>query len=309
MSDHLFAGLAPDLPANARLYSAMLLVRRTEERLLALFNRGLVSGTTHACIGQEANAVGIIGLLDPGRDHVVSNHRCHGHYLAFGGSLAGLMGEVLGLDGGVCAGRGGSQHLRDGGFLSNGIQGGGAPVACGLALGARLAGREGGVTALCLGDGTLGQGVLYEALNMAALWSLPVLFLVEDNGYAQTTPAADAVAGSMVARGAAFGIRTAEIDSTDVLALRDFGREAVGAVRDSGRPLFAVVHTQRLCAHSKGDDTRPPEAVAALCALDPLAVHGARLAQAEREAAEAWARARIDAALAAVAPGLGGGAS
>jgi TPP-dependent pyruvate/acetoin dehydrogenase alpha subunit len=108
----------------------------------------------------------------------------------------------------------------------------------------------------------------------------------------------------MVERGAAFGIRTAEIDSTDVLALRDFGREVVGAVRGSGRPLFAVVHTHRLCAHSKGDDTRPPEAVAALCAHDPLTVHGARLARAEREAAEAWAGARIDAALAAVAPGL-----
>lgn len=283
---------------NECLYHGMLRIRRTEERLLDLFSQGSVDGTTHACIGQEADAVGIIGLLDPALDRVVSNHRCHGHYLAFGGSLKGLLAEILGRDAGVCGGLGGSQHLHEGRFISNGVQGGGAPVACGLALADRMAGRKGAVTVLCLGDGTLGQGVVYEALNMASLWSLPVLFLVEDNGYAQTTPAASGVAGSMAARGAAFGIETAELASSDVIELRAFGRDILGKVRTTGRPLFAVVHTQRLCAHSKGDDTRNPDIVDSLCAFDPLAIHAERIAPERRAALEALAAEEIELALA-----------
>lgn len=289
-----------------RLYREMLLIRRTEETLLDLFARGLVGGTTHACIGQEADAVGIVGQLDPARDRVVSNHRCHGHYLAFGGSLAGLLGEIAGCAGGVCGGYGGSQHLKDGNFLSNGIQGGGAPVACGLAMADKRAGRAGAVTCLCLGDGTLGQGVVYEALNMAALWSLPVLFLVEANGWAQTTPTGDALAGDMAARGAAFSIPVMEIDSTDIVELDRFGHEAVTRVREAGGPCFAVVRTVRMCAHSKGDDTREPETIRALTPCDPLAVHGPRLSEDERRAARDWVDRTLAHALAEAGLAQGG---
>ena len=176
-------------------YRKMLLIRRTEELILRFFSEGKVRGTTHTYVGQEANAVGIIGQLDPQRDFVVSNHRCHGHYLAFGGPLDGLLAEIMGSRLGICGGRGGSQHLKFGHFFSNGVLGGGTPIGCGIALGEKLS-KSTGIVVVCLGDGTLGEGVLYESLNMASLWSLPVLFLVENNRYAQTTPIALAVSGS-----------------------------------------------------------------------------------------------------------------
>jgi TPP-dependent pyruvate/acetoin dehydrogenase alpha subunit len=266
-------------------YLAMLLIRRMEERILALFSEGRVSGTTHTCIGQEADAVGIIGQLDPERDYVLSNHRNHGHYVAFGGPVGPLIAEIMGRPEGVCGGRGGSQHIKHGHFLSNGVQGGIAPIAVGMALGEKTAG-SGGIVVACLGDGTLGQGVVYEALNMASLWELPVLFLVEDNGYAQTTPLAQGVKGSIVDRARPFDVQAAEIDSSDVTAIRAWGREQIGYVRETQRPLWGVIHTKRLAAHSKGDDTRDPDELRRLTERDPLLVHGARLTEEQRQEAE-----------------------
>lgn len=284
------------------LYESLLLIRQTEEMALRLFEQGRVSGTTHACIGQEANAVGIIGQLDPARDMVISNHRCHGHFLAFGGSVRGLLGEIMGLDSGVCGGLGGSQHIRHGGFFSNGIQGGGAPIACGLAMAAKRRGETGALVALCMGDGTLGQGVVYESFNMASLWELPILFLLEDNGWAQSTPRSGGVAGDIPARAGAFGIETREIESTDVRELFDFGREAIAFVRETGRPLCAVVHTCRLCAHSKSDDSRPKEVVECLWESDPLRLQEARLSPEEAADARSTVDARVADALAALRP-------
>ncbi len=268
-------------------FRAMLLIRRTEELVLRLFSEGKVSGTTHTYIGQEANAVGIIGQLTPRRDHVVSNHRCHGHYLAFEGPLKGLLAEIMGLANGICGGRGGSQHLKFDNFLSNGILGGGAPIACGLALGEKLGGSD-GIVLLCLGDGTLGQGVLYESLNMAALWELPVLFLVENNRYAQTTPVELAVAGSIVERAAPFGIETSEIESTDISQLRAWGAQLIEYIHSRRKPFWGVVHTHRLSAHSKGDDTRSSEEVERCRRLDPLLIQGTRISDEEKLAAERW---------------------
>jgi TPP-dependent pyruvate/acetoin dehydrogenase alpha subunit len=268
------------------LYREMLLIRRTEERILELFARGKVSGTTHTCMGQEANSVGIIGQLDSQKDFVVSNHRCHGHFIAFGGPLQGLICEILGLESGVCGGRGGSQHLKYGHFFSNGIQGGGAPIACGLALGEIKSGNRDSVTVFCLGDGTLGQGVLYESLNMAALWNLPVLFLLENNGYAQTTPVEIGVSGSITGRASPFGIEADEIESTDVRDIYAFGARAIDFVRTKRKPYWAVVHTCRLCAHSKGDDTRSPDEIEILQSKDPLSIQGRRLSSEERSRAQ-----------------------
>ena len=196
----------------ATLYERMFYIRRFEETLLDLFSQGKLVGTTHTYIGQEANGVGIIDHLEPERDVVFSNHRCHGHYLAWTGDVEGLIAEVLGKDTGVCAGLGGSQHLCADGFFSNGIQGGIVPVAAGLAFARKLDGR-GGIAAVCIGDGTLGEGVVYETFNMAAKWRLPLLVVLENNRYAQSTSQEETLAGDICARAAAFGIRTYQADT------------------------------------------------------------------------------------------------
>src|SRR3989337_2518710 len=190
----------------ATFYERMYFIRRFEETLLDLFGQGKLVGTTHTYIGQEADAVGVISHLDPERDVVFSNHRCHGHYLAFADDPFGLMCEVMGKGPGVCGGKGGSQHLCRGNFYSNGVLGSIVPVATGIALAEKKKG-SGAVSTVFLGDGTLGEGVSYESLNMASLWRLPVLFVVENNRYAQTTPIALNLAGEIAPRFRAFGIQ------------------------------------------------------------------------------------------------------
>jgi TPP-dependent pyruvate/acetoin dehydrogenase alpha subunit len=143
------------------LYRRMRFIRRFEERLLELFESGLLNGTTHACIGQEADSVGVIEHLRE-EDHIFSNHRCHGHYLARTGDARGLLAEIMGRPEGVCSGIGGSQHLSAPGFKSNGIQGGIVPAAAGIALANQLSGSD-AISVVFIGDGTLGEGIVYEA--------------------------------------------------------------------------------------------------------------------------------------------------
>src|SRR3954467_604522 len=200
---------------GARLYRRMRFIRRFEESLLELFDRGLLNGTTHACIGQEADAVAIIEHLRED-DHVFSNHRCHGHFLASTGDALGLMAEIMGKPEGVCGGIGGSHHLWAPGFKSNGIQGGIVPTAAGIALAMQLEGRSGGVSVVFIGDGTLGEGAVYETLNIAALWNLPLVVVLEDNEWAQSTPSSANLAGDVRERFSAFGLPVWELDSTDV---------------------------------------------------------------------------------------------
>ncbi len=278
-------------------YRRMYGIRRFEETLLEMFSAGLLVGTTHTCIGQEANAVGLIDHLDPGRDVVMSNHRCHGHFLAFTGDRLGLLAEVMGRVNGVSGGRGGSQHLCAPNFYTNGIQGSIVPVTTGIALAQQRAGH-GGIATVFLGDGTLGQGVVYECLNIASLWNLPLLFVVEDNLYAQTTPRALAVAGSVTARAEAFGVPATHLASTDVREIHDAAGEAVAGVRSSGGPRMLVLETYRLAAHSKGDDTRDPAEIAARRAHDPVALVAALLDPAEREAIERECDAELAATVA-----------
>ena len=291
-------GALPDL------YPRMVLIRRLEETLLELFSLGKLVGTTHTYIGQEANAVGVIDHLDPVRDVVFSNHRCHGHYLAFTDDVDGLLGEVMGRVTGVCGGKGGSQHLCNGNFYSNGVQGSIVPVATGMALAER---GSGAVTVVFLGDGTLGQGTVYECLNLASLWSLPILFVVENNHYAQTTPRRLAVAGSIPDRALPFGIPSSHLDTTDVLEVHGEAGRAIAGVRETGRPAYLVLDTYRFSPHSKGDDTRDPAEIETRRELDPLAVAGARLSPDERDAVEAGVRERLAAALEATerAPAAG----
>jgi TPP-dependent pyruvate/acetoin dehydrogenase alpha subunit len=275
------------------LYRALYQIRRFEETVLDNFARGVFSGTTHTALGQEANAVAVLSRLEPD-DLVFSNHRCHGHFLAYGGDPRALFAELMGKASGVCGGRGGSQHLHWRNFYSNGVQGGVAPVAAGMALAEKLKGSP-ALAAAFLGDGTLGQGVIYEAFNLAALWRIPVLYVVENNRIAQTTPLDLALAGEIAGRFAAFGIPVDELDSSDVLAIQALAERALQAIRSQGGPRALVLHTQRFGPHSKGDDTRDPGLVAQMRReRDPLAIHAARLAPGQVAAIEAEVDALLE---------------
>jgi TPP-dependent pyruvate/acetoin dehydrogenase alpha subunit len=250
-----FADLVADRAADDLCsdYMLMSLIRQFETRLLDLFSQGQLSGTTHTCIGQEANAIALMAAIDKDRDTVWSNHRCHGHFLAYCGEAHRLFAEILGRASGVCGGRGGSQHLAFRNFFSSGIQGGLVPLAVGTALAER---DTGAITTVFLGDGTMGAGYVYEGLNLASLWDCPVLFVIEDNGIAQTTPRACGVAGRIADRAAPFGIEAASIASTVLDDLKPLAREAVAYVRERRRPFWLHIETSRLRAHSKSDDTR-----------------------------------------------------
>ena len=269
----------------AELYGRMYFIRRFEETLLDLFSQGKLVGTTHTYIGQEANGVGVIDHLDPDRDVVFSNHRCHGHYLAFTDDAFGLLSEVMGRATGVCGGKGGSQHLCRGNFYSNGVLGSIVPVATGIALAEKAKGT-GAVSTVFLGDGTLGEGVTYESLNIASLWTLPALFVVENNHYAQSTPVELELAGSIPARAEAFGVEAEALDTTDVEEVHEAAGRAIGRIRETGAPFFLVLDTYRFSPHSKGDDNRDPAEIEERRTRDPLLVAGARLGDDERRALE-----------------------
>jgi acetoin:2,6-dichlorophenolindophenol oxidoreductase subunit alpha len=276
----------------ATLYERMYFIRRFEETLLDLFSQGKLVGTTHTYIGQEANGVGVIDHLDPEVDVVFSNHRCHGHYLAFTDDAFGLLSEVMGRATGVCGGKGGSQHLCRGNFYSNGVLGSIVPVATGMALAEKAKGT-GAVSTVFLGDGTLGEGVTYESLNIASLWTLPVLFVVENNHYAQSTPVELELAGSIPARAEAFGVETEALDTTDVEVVHEAAGRAVARIRQTGAPFFLVLDTYRFSPHSKGDDNRDPAEIEERRTRDPLLVAGARLGEDERRALEKACERRL----------------
>lgn len=270
----------------------MFLIRKFEENVYELFSKGLLFGTTHGYVGQEANAVGVINNLQD-QDIIFSNHRSHGHYIARTDDVEGLMAELMGRETGICGGRGGSQHLCNKNFYSNGIQGGIVPVATGMALAEKIKGT-GAITAVFLGDGTLGQGVVYESLNIASLWNIPILFVVENNQYAQSTHYKLAVAGEMVDRGKAFGITSDEISSFDVEEIFELFRKIVERVRTEQHPFFQVIHTYRFGPHSKGDDTRSEAEIAEWREKDPLEVLKPRIDSKIREEIEAECIKRIE---------------
>lgn len=281
----LVNSLERDSSLNLTLYKTMYLIRCFEETVLEEFRNGHFVGTTHTYLGQEANAVGVIcNLL--AEDIVVSNHRCHGHFLAAGGDVRSLFAELMGKATGVCGGRGGSQHLHWNNFYSNGVLGGTLPMAAGMALAEKLKGNQ-TITVVFLGDGALGEGVVYETLNISALKSLPILFVVENNHIAQTTPIQDHLAGDISVRFQAFGIPVVHLDTSDVLVIQSAASKACGAIREQRRPRALILETSRFGPHSKGDDTRPAESIALLRETrDPIKIHSARIEQQERTACE-----------------------
>lgn len=269
----------------AALYQFGHFVRLTEQLILDLFGRGMLSGTTHTCLGQELCAMSVVRALNEPDDAVFSNHRNHGHFLTYSGNPLGLVAEIMGREAGVCRGYGGSQHIAYRRFHSNGVQAGMTAIACGQALDVKRSGGR-GVVAVMIGDGTLGEGLLYESMNLASIWQAPVLFVVENNGIAQTTVTRDTVGGSIEARGQAFGLRTWRLDD----AAPGFMAEVdavVAQMRDGAGPGMLVIDTKRMGPHSKGDDLRDSAERDAIAERDPLAALGRGLAPAERESIEA----------------------
>jgi 2-oxoisovalerate dehydrogenase E1 component len=245
-----------------------LLIRAVEQQFLQLFAQNRMNGTVHTCVGQEFAAVAVAGQLTAA-DWVTSNHRCHGHFIAKTGDWRGLIDELMGLDTGVCRGVGGSQHLYQTGFMSNGPQGALVPVASGIAFELQRR-KAGAIAASFIGEGTFGEGVLYEALNLASLWSLPQLFVCENNLYSQSTPQAAGMAGSIRGRAAAFGLAVFESNTWDLKHLFAESRRAIECVRSRSKPAFLIVRTYRLNAHSKGDDDRSGDEVRYFLEHDPV---------------------------------------
>ncbi len=281
------------------IYGLTFAIRTFEQSLLNMFEKGALAGTTHTCLGQEGTAVGVVSALDRQKDIIFSNHRGHGHFLAYCGEVEKLYLEVMGKPGGVCAGRGGSQHLHHRNFYSNGIQGGIVPVTVGMAV-AEKQKESGAIAVVFLGDGTLGEGAVYEAFNIASLWELPVLFIVENNGYAQSTPYTLQVAGSISARPEAFGITTSQRSTTNAHEVLEAASQAVDEVRSQGKPHCLVLRTYRLGPHSKGDDDRDEEEMREAWQHDPLTMLRPQLdedvaAQVESEIASIVEQARAKA--------------
>jgi TPP-dependent pyruvate/acetoin dehydrogenase alpha subunit len=253
------AASAVDLSAEQalRMHRTMLLIRHFEEQVDDLYRRALMPGLAHLYAGEEAVAVGVCEALRPG-DLITSTHRGHGHCLAKGASVERMFAELLGRRPGYCKGKGGSMHIADsasGNLGANAIVGGSSAIAAGAALSASLQGLD-RVTVCFFGEGALGQGILYESMNMAALWQLPVLYACENNRYSEYTPFAENTAGSILARPEAFGIPAVQVDGQDVRAVWAAAVAAVERARAGDGPTFLLLDTYRFHGHFVGDVDR-----------------------------------------------------
>jgi len=250
-------------------YEEMLMIREAEQALLDLYALGKIRGTVHTCLGQEATASALIKALDPKRDIVCSNHRGHGHYLSFTKDYKGLISEIMGLKSGICSGIGGSQHLHAKNFYSNGILGGMPPVASGMAFAQKLLGNDSVVTVF-FGDGAMGEGNIYETLNLAAVFNLPILFAVEQNQYAQSTPTEMQHGGILHERSKNFGVPVSVINGNSVEEVYDKSTTIVNEIRRTRSPQMLFMNTYRLGPHSKGDDNRSSSEIESHKLLCPI---------------------------------------
>jgi len=235
------------------VYRRMYVIRKTEETVLEAFKKGFMKGTAHLCIGQEAVSVGVCSCLEK-EDAVFSNHRGHGHMVAKGVDPEKFLAELMGLDSGLCAGLGGSQHIVDTsvGFMgSNGITGGAVPVAVGYALSQKLSGSD-NITVVFLGDGATSQGAVHEAMNLASVFKAPIIFVCENNKYAMSSPADKFVSGSLVSRAEAYGIISWSVDGMSEKSVEIAAYWARKAAL-KGKPSFIEAKTYRFCGHSKSD--------------------------------------------------------
>lgn len=271
--------LSPEL--RLRLYETMLRIRRFEEETASLFAAGELPGFVHLSIGQEAVATGVCSALGPD-DTITATHRGHGQILAKGADMGRMMAELMGKRTGYCAGKGGSMHIfsLDLGVLgANGILGAGQPIAVGAALSAKLQGKD-RVSVTFFGEGASAQGAVHEAMNLAGVWKLPVVFIAEINGYAELSPYRDHVSvASMVDRAAGYGIPATSVDGNDVEAVFEAASEAVRYARAGNGPVLVECKTNRWHGHFEGDRQlyRPEGEVDSLMAFDPLVIQGDRL--------------------------------
>ncbi len=263
-------------------YHLMVKIRSFEETLGSLFSKGLLGGTSHFCIGQEASAVGVVqGVRDT--DWLVSNHRGHGHLLARRLDVYRVMAELLGRETGYCFGRGGSQHMcsMDNHFLgTNGITGGGIPIAAGAALALKCQ-KSDSIVVVFFGDGASNQGTFHETLNIASLWKLPIMFVCENNLYGMSNPVKCSVAGGgrIAPRAAGYAIPAQTLEGRDVELVWETTRQAAERIRNGGGPELLELMTYRLCGHSKSEPRvyRTREEEEQMAKFDPLVTFPKRL--------------------------------
>ncbi len=278
-------------------------IRLFEEAVEDLYGRGMMHGTMHLSIGEEAVPVGALrGLIDG--DVITSTHRGHGHCIAQGADLGRMMAELLARDNGYCRGRGGSMHIADvatGNLGANGIVAGGVPIAAGAALSQKMRGTN-NVTICFHGDGAVGEGAWHEALTLASMWDLPVVFLCENNQYGMSMPAAKAFKVEHISdKAAAYGMPGETVDGNDLEAVAEVVGRAVERARNGGGPSLVEALTYRWRGHSKSDKNlyRSKEEIAAWRDRDPIAryahelMEADQLSQEELDALQARARQEI----------------
>jgi acetoin:2,6-dichlorophenolindophenol oxidoreductase subunit alpha len=284
----------PDLLS---LYRMMLLIRRFEEQVRSLYLAGHVPGLVHLCSGQEATAVGVCAALEP-TDYIASSHRGHGHCLAKGADPGRLLAEILGRSDGYCGGRSGSLHVSDAAnhnLGTNGIVGGGFSLASGAALSIKVRGTR-QVAACFFGDGALNQGLMFETMNMAAIWSLPVIYVCENNRYGEYTALETVTAGKdLTGRGTVFDMPARMIDGMDVRVVHAAASEAVERARTGGGPSLLICNTYRFSGHHVADkqEYKDQAEARAWAARDPLPKLAAYLR--ENGAADQAGLDRVDA--------------
>lgn len=240
------------------LYREMLLIRRFEERAAQLYGMGLIGGFCHLYIGQEAVVVGLQSVMDK-NDSVITSYRDHGHMLACGMDPKRVMAELTGREGGYSKGKGGSMHMfsHDKKFYGgHGIVGAQIPLGTGLAFAEKYRGTK-SISVAYMGDGAVNQGQVYESFNMAALWKLPVLYIIENNQYGMGTSVQRAAAGrELHQRGYAYGIPGEQVDGMDVMAVREAGAKAIKAIRAGKGPYILEMNTYRYRGHSMSDPAK-----------------------------------------------------
>jgi pyruvate dehydrogenase E1 component alpha subunit len=242
---------------HLRMLRQMLRIRAFEDQANQLYLRALMPGLTHLYAGEEAVAVGVCEALRPD-DYITSTHRGHGHCIAKGAALDRMFAELLGKEAGYCKGKGGSMHIADpdtGNLGANAIVAGSTGIATGAAFSAKRLGN--GRVAVCFfGDGALGQGLLYEVMNMAAIWKLPVIYVCENNLYNEYTPMQEVTAGDIVTRGPAFGVPSNRVDGQDVQGVYRAAKVMIDRARAGEGPGFLVCDTYRYHGHHIGDINR-----------------------------------------------------
>jgi pyruvate dehydrogenase E1 component alpha subunit len=265
----------------AWIYRTMATIRAFEERVAREFRTGEIPGFVHAYVGQEAVATGVCANLTDA-DLITSTHRGHGHCIAKGCALRGMMAEIYGRETGLCRGRGGSMHIADfsrGMLGANAIVGGGIALATGGALSAQVRGTD-QVAVAFFGDGAANQGVLHESLNLAAIWKLPAVYVCENNGFAESTPAEYSTSvEDIAARASGYGIPGVTVDSRDVMAVYEAAQAAIERARRGDGPTLLEAKTYRLRGHFEGDPElyRDAEERDTLQGADPIPLFRDRL--------------------------------